>query len=339
MRQVAFVLCLLLASTVAWSQQEVEEPEVWMCGGPPWVLAEPDAEWDFVKDKLGGIKLYIDALRRTPEEKLRTLASVLKEAGIQVAVECGGTLGFAPIDETNGEVSAGIEIPKLRRWTDVGGELDFLDIDGAVRRIMHPKDKQGFATIEEAVAQLVVYLKAVREVYPDIGFFALTNFPNWGYRGDVSYHARGPERQDWGDYYDVITTIIEMTKEAGVPITGLTCDNPYEYAIGVRKSATLEDPTEVDWLARVRDLEELVEGEGLEFNLICNSEAGGQESAQAFYERTLEFLDTYMEAEGTPRRYVIQSWYPHPKKLVPETEDYTLTALVKAVIERLRSAD
>ncbi|MFQ6099265.1 MAG: hypothetical protein ACE5O2_16155 [Armatimonadota bacterium] len=339
MKEAMSLILSAVAGCAAWAQQSpLQVPEVWMCHGRPWELAKPDAKWEFVRANLDGIKLYIDALRRAPQERLQALADVLKRADIKVAVECGGTLGFAPLDDTNGEKSAEIELAKLKRWTDAGGQLHYLDLDGPVRRLLYPPgNRQGFASIERCIKELVDYTKAVRAVYPRIEFFALTNFPNWGYKGDVSYHARGPKRQDWGDYYDVITTIIRLTREADVPIKGLTCDNPYEYAVGEHRSVMLGDPREVDWLGRIRDLEKYVEGEGLEFNLICNSEAGGQESAQAFYERTLRYLDTYLAAGGTPKRYIIQTWYPHPREVLPETEPHTMTALVKEVIQRLRA--
>ncbi|MFQ6133704.1 MAG: hypothetical protein ACE5R4_16805, partial [Armatimonadota bacterium] len=336
MKAMLLITALVLVTIAASAQQpEPDGPEVWMCHGQPWELAEPDAEWDFVKQNLDGIKLYIGSVAKASEDQRRKLAATLKDAAIEVAIECGGTLGFAPLDDTNGEKSAEIELASFRKWTEAGGELHYLDLDGPVRRLLHPgRDRQGFTSVDRCVAELVDYMKAVRAVYPDLQFFALTNFPNWGYKGDVSYHARGPQQQDWGDYYDVITTIVRETKAAEIPIQGLTCDNPYEYAIGEHFSVRLEDPREVDWLARVRDLEAYIEGEGLEFNLICNSEAGGQESARAFYDRSLKFLDTYLEAGGTPRRYIIQSWYPHPRQVLPETGEHTMTALVKAVIER-----
>ncbi|MFQ5808830.1 MAG: hypothetical protein ACE5JM_04335, partial [Armatimonadota bacterium] len=296
--------CLMIGAAIAADGAPAGPPEVWMCHHGAWDLAGPDAEWDFVRENLDGIKLYIGSVQKAPEENLKALASTLKDAGIQVSIECGGTLGFAPLDDTNGEKSAEIELSKFKRWTDAGGELHYLDLDGPVRRLLHPgRDRQGFTSIERCVGELMDYMKAVRAVYPDIEFFALTNFPNWGYRGDVSYHARGPKRQDWGEYHDVISEIIRQCRESEMPLKGLTCDNPYEYAIGEHRSVMLPDPTIVDWLARIRDLEEYVEAEGVQFNLISNSEAGGKESAEAFYERSLKFLDTYLEAGGTPRRY------------------------------------
>jgi len=74
----------------------------------------------------------------------------------------------------------------------------------------------------------------------------------------------------------------------------------------------------------------------LTFNLIVNSQRGGQESDERFFRETLQMVDTYRRAGGRPTRWFVQSWYPHPKQMLPETAPPSMTALVKAVIERVR---
>jgi hypothetical protein len=46
-------------------------------------------------------------------------------------------------------------------------------------------------------------------------------------------------------------------------------------------------------------------------------------------------LDVYLGAGGAPTRIMVQSWYEYPKVIVPESTPHSLTALTKAVIERL----
>ena len=317
----------------------VKDPEVWMCHRDPLALLGEDAGWDFVKKRVSGIKIYIGTLQKAPAEKLAALAAMLKENHIQVAVECGGTLGFAPLDETNGEKSAAIELRSINRWYQAGGKVDFLDLDGSVRRLLYPPGgRKGFTSIEKCAAELMDYMRAVRKAHPEIRFFLLTNFPNWGYRGDVSYHARGPKRQDYGDYHEVVTKVLAKADSVGLKFAGVTVDNPYEYAIGEHFSVKLKDSKKVNWIGRVRAYEDFARSRGLEFNLIVNSEAGGQKSEQAFHERTLKMVDAYVAAGGKPTRYVVQSWYPQPKTVVPETAAHSMTALVKAVILKLHPA-
>ncbi len=41
---------------------------------------------------------------------------------------------------------------------------------------------------------------------------------------------------------------------------------------------------------------------------------------------------------GSARRYVFQTWYPHPKEMGPETEPYTMTYLLREAIRRVKGA-
>jgi len=50
-------------------------------------------------------------------------------------------------------------------------------------------------------------------------------------------------------------------------------------------------------------------------------------------------VDLYRQAGGRPTRWFVQSWYPHPKQIVPETAPHTMTALLKAVIEGVRPGE
>ena len=311
-------------------------PEVWMCHGKPFALLDPDKKWDFVRKHITGIKIYTGGIRkaRGPRlAKLGELAKMLKAEGIQMAIECGGTLGGLPLDDTNGVRSAEHELKVVGKYTAAGGRVDFLDMDHPVRRLLSPgNNREGFKSIDRCADQLVKYMTAVRKGAPQMKFFLLTNFPNWGYRGDVSYHARGPARQDWGEYDDVARTVVAKAKAAKLPLVGITVDNPYGYLMGEHKSATLADPKKVDWLKRVRALEDWARSEALQFNLIVNCERGGNTSAKLFYEETLKMVDAYVAAGGKPTRYIVQSWYPNPRKVVPDDEPYTMTALAKAVM-------
>ena len=58
----------------------------------------------------------------------------------------------------------------------------------------------------------------------------------------MSYHARGPNRQDYGEYDDVHRLVYDKLKAAGVGLSGVTIDNPYDYLIGEHISVNLKDP-------------------------------------------------------------------------------------------------
>ncbi|HET6428491.1 MAG TPA: hypothetical protein VFJ30_08780 [Phycisphaerae bacterium] len=315
--------------------QRVTNPEVWMCYRDPSGLFEEGADAEFVRRHVSGIKLYIGTVSKAPPDKLAKLVKDLKAHNIPLAVECGGTLGFAKLDDTNGVHSATIEQKAFNRIVAAGGKIDYLDLDGPVRRLLYPERGQGFESVDRCAAALMDCLRTHSKAYPGMKFWLLTNFPNWGYRGDVSYHARGPNKQDWGDYDTVVRTVLDHADKAKIPLAGVTVDNPYEYAMGEYRSARLPDPKKVDWIKRIRAYEDFARSKGLEFNFIANSEAGGKKSGKDFHERTLKMIDAYVAAGGKPTRYIIQSWYPNPTELVPETDEQTMTAVVKAAILKL----
>ncbi len=332
-------VCMAVLAVACPAQVEAA-PEVWMCHRNAEHLVAEDAEWSFVQEHLDGIQFYIDRLNGYDEETLAKLAAMVAEHNLKVSVECGGTLDFGPMDETNGRWSAEHEMAKIAGFVDAGGRIDFLNLDGPIRRLMYSTDhREGLNDLDACVEQLIVYMQTVHAEYPDIEFFLLTNFPNWGWKGDVSYHARGPERMDWGDYYPVVEKALSRTREAGIPFRGLTVDNPYGYAIGTRPSVNLEDPTSVDWMGRIRELQDYVTGLGYEFNMIINDEEGGGESDAAFREGTLAFLDLFMETGPAPTRYIIQSWYVYPEAVVPETNPDSMTGLVRESIRRVKGMD
>jgi hypothetical protein len=315
-------------------------PEVWMCTGDVDELVRPDADWSFVRRNLAGIKLYVGLLHQPKPGQIERLVKMVKANRLQVAVELGCCLDFGPMDETNGEWSARSEVAALDRWYVAGGKVDYLDLDGPVRRLMNPDRSDGkrFTSMEAAADQVVKSVGAFHKAHPAMKFWHLTNFPNWGYKGDVSYHARGPARQDYGEYDDAHRLVFEKLRAAGTPLAGVTIDNPYDYLIGEHMSVNLRPPSSVDWLKRVRDYEDRCRAEGLEVNLIVNSERGGMKSDALFAEETLKMVDTYLKAGGKPTRFLVQTWYPYPKQVVPETDPTTMTGLVKAVIRRVRAA-
>jgi creatinine amidohydrolase len=314
-------------------------PEVWLCAGERMAdLLRPEAQWPFVKQHLAGIKLYVDQINQAEPDQLAALVQLVQENRYQVAVELGGCLDFAPMDDTAGEWSARHELAKINKFYAAGGKVDFLDLDGPIRRLMYPenrRDGRRFDSIEKAADELVDALRLHTEAHPKTRFWLLSNFPNWGWRGDVSYHARGPQRQDYGDDDAAVRVVLRKLGATGIPLAGITVDNPYDYLVGEHRSVNLRDPKSVDWLKRVRSYEDFAREQGLEFNLIVNSERGGHESDERFCRETLQMVDLYRKAGGRPTRWFVQSWYSHPEQIVPETSPHSMTALVKAVIEQV----
>ena len=221
-------------------------------------------------------------------------------------MECGGTLGHFRNTEPVGLRSATAEMRNIDRVAALGGTMHYLDMDGPISRTLwsgrHRFDHKrrgntGYDNIDKCVEELITYMKLVNRRYPDLKFFTLTNFPNWGWKGGTSYHSRHENNQDWGDYYDVISTLLREAKKAGVTnLVGVTVDSPYPYTIGRVRSVNLADPSQVDWIARLRDLEDYVESQGMELNLIVNSVERLEVDAKTYCEETLALIDLFRES-------------------------------------------
>ncbi len=339
---------LCFATADAADKPAASEPEVWMCFSNPKALgdASRSAEWEFVSKNLDGLKVYIDSTNHTKTDVLKDLLTVLKKNDIKLAIECGGPLGGLGVNDTIGERSAFVEMKKMDRIFDLGFNVDYLDVDGSVSRTLKTgrhrwdfKNKwkaKGFDEVGSAVAQAIEHMRIVGEHYPETDFWALCNFPNWGWKKMPSYHARYENRQDWGDYHVVLENLIPAARKEGVRLRAVTVDTPYQHLMGLHKSVTLTHPEWINWLARLRDLEDYVHAHGLEFNLIINTELSPSASDKNNYENCLEYIRLYREAGGAPERYLMQSWKKYPTKLLPETEPYTMTNLTKAVIEMVK---
>lgn len=335
--------------------------EVWMAVLPADTLVEKGADWDFVKKHIDGIKFWtqqIDDDAKTwpfqgcvdAPDALKKLIVVLNKNKIPLIIEkgcwpqslpdigaerMGGKPG--PFDDTFAQRAIDCELDRISRVEALGGKVRYFDVDGPIRHMLYPiLGGKGFPTIERCAQEFTKYMVGIQKVHPDIEFFALSNFPNWGYRGDVSYTAPG---MGWGDYFTALETTIRNAKSAKAPLRGITVDNPYDYATGTIKIPNgVADPSKIDWIARILDVEKYVHAQGLEFNLIFNAQTAGETSMEAFNKDTLAFIDLYRKRGGRPDRYIIQSWYTHPthSEVLPETSANTFTGLVKEVIERVK---
>lgn len=354
-RVVMVAIALWAVASTANAQTEApSDPQVWMCHHELWELgAEPEA-WAGVAKGCDVITLYIDRVARADLQDLRHFAEVVRRHDIEVAIECAGLCDWrASFGDRAAEMSFRDEFRKVKRFLDpiaeggAGGRIDYLQIDGPFRRMLYQRsgrrmERNEYQTVDSAGRELVEVLKLWREAVPGIEFYLLTNFPHWGYQGGPGYHGwsyTGQGTQGWGDYAKILAKAVAVTTEGGIPLKGITVDNPYDYAIGEHRSNQPDVTKDMDWLARIRRLEDDVRTRGLRFGLIFNSQRAGDKetgSDQRYEEETLEFLDLYRESGGHPDNVIVQSWYHYPLHVVPETAPGTMTHLVGQVIERVR---
>ncbi|MHB1462885.1 MAG: hypothetical protein ACYC1M_16465 [Armatimonadota bacterium] len=344
-------------------------PSLWMAHHQPNQLTDQPDGWPDTAKQLDCLEFYITIIAFVmPYEDIKRVVDRVHELGMEIAVECGyfdwepifkEPKGPKPVLQGDkprlvmykgvGASTAQTEMLKMDKLFQAGGVPSYLNMDGPIRRLMHPgqdasrDDIPGMTDINLVADEIVGYMKEWRKLFPKMKFFELTNFPNWGWRGNTSYRGDGMCN---GDLAELLPVVLDAARKAGVPFAGVTADNPYEYAKGTANHSVWmhykndpprgeKDPTKINWMARILELERMVKARHIDFSLIVNSE-GGNISSEAFCKGTLNMVDEYRKIGGRPSRYIVQSWLKYPEKVVPESEMYTLAWLLEQVVRRVR---
>lgn len=332
--------------------------------------AANDADWPVTREGLDTAFFAINTL--WPMEKPMKLsispkaaasaAQKLHQNGVKIGVECGyfdhsqilrepgnaasdviPTRDLPILASGIGERTARVEIAKLRSLWQAGHQPDYLVLDDPMRRLTIPGEDnpaqllQGMADYPSAALEVVAYMRVMREKFPAVQFVVIVNFPNWGWKCEPAFHT-GPGRtgtMNWGDAHLALEALFPAVEKAGQSIHTLQGDFPWRYFA--------EQPTDaiaatVNWPERILQLEAYARLKGTRFNLTANSETG-YVSARAFSEDSLKYLDAYLAAGGKPDNFVVQSWYPHPKELLPESQAHSGSWLTARFIERLREIE
>lgn len=292
--------------------------------------------WNQTLASIEAYGLFIDEI--DDFRNMEALTTGLAEHEVDLVVESGGTLQFAPCNETNGIRSAEIELAKIDPIYQAGGHVDFLTLDGPISRtIVGGRGDSCGVDLNTSVSWLVDYVQTVHDAHPEIGFGLLVNFPNWVW-GDVP--AYQCEQTSWGEgihYGEVLNASVVALQEAGLPLMYVVADNPWGYLNATEESACREDVTSYDWMGRLLALESLVEGHGLPFVLILNDKTAGETSDEAFADAVLTYLETHQLEGGSPHVYLVESWYDYPEFHHPEDMEGTFTHLMLRVVDRLES--
>ncbi|MEZ6196704.1 MAG: hypothetical protein R3F20_13420 [Planctomycetota bacterium] len=332
----------LLLALIGASGLRAQGPEIWLApnAGRFLELGRAPGEWSATRAALSGVKFYVDGLSTAPEAELSALAAALASGDrpTAVAIEVGGLLNHDWGDEI-GERSAAIELEKIARWRRSGGRVDRLEIDGPIRRAFG-HDAWGrdpasrFTEVSRATRELADYIEAMRAALGPVPVSLLVNFPNWGWRGEPAVTGTPEAPMRWGDYAAVLPEVVRVLAARGITLDGLVVDDPWEYLAG-RKGRDGAGPR-VDAARRLRELATLAEEQGLACDVIANSEDGGAGSDAAFLEATDAMVEHLRRWGPRPRRLVLQSWYPHPVAVLPDSDARTQTGHALAVARATR---
>jgi hypothetical protein len=300
-------------------------------GAPPQVWLTPNAgvagqlierPWPAdTGNRITGLKFYVSWLGRTPTNELARLARLVEDRKLQVAVEVAG-LQTPNWGDKIGEKTAQGELAALRGWRAVGGRVDVLELDGPERRAMGLDFPPGsvitnhITDVKVIARQISEYMALMRTEFPSVRFHLLVNFPNWGWKGGPDFLARGPARNNWGDYHTILNGILAVVQTNDARFVGLTVDSPYGYTIGRYPPGAKPPVTGVDWVARMADLFAVARQHKLACGLILNCETGGNTSDELFARETLAFTQLVRQRKLACDFVHVQSWYEFPKTVV-----------------------
>lgn len=363
--------CFLALGGCLTTENRGESPGVWLNHFQLGVLASAqESDWPVTREGLDTAFFAINTL--WPMDKPMKLsispkaaaaaAQKLHQDGIKIGVECGYFDHSQILRESGnpasdvipshelpilapgvGERTARVEIAKLRSLWQAGHHPDYIVMDDPMRRLTIPGEDnpaqllQGMTDYQSAALEVVAYMRVMREKFPAVQFVVIVNFPNWGWKGEPAFHT-GPGRtgtMNWGDAHLALESLFPAVEKAGQSIYALQGDFPWRYFSEQPSDAIAAT---VNWPERILQLEAYARRKGTRFNLTANSETG-YVSAQAFSDDSIKYLDAYLAAGGKPDNFVVQSWYPHPKELLPEKKLYTGSWLTARFIERLREIE
>jgi hypothetical protein len=321
-----------------------------------WAACGPARDqWTFVQRHVQALALHNNTIAGGTREQLADLKAVVDANGLAMVAEMGGLEQWrAPAGDQFGEESAREEMSWSKLWWlppedgGCGGRYDYIIMDDPIYRGLFPAEKDEGRSVDEIANEIADAALLWCERFPGLRVVLGCNFPNWGWKGEPAYSDMptmgGPLGR--GDYYPTLLRTVETLRQRKVPLWGLILDNPYDY---VEKQAASNQPERIaplDFVARLRDVEETARALGLKFGLYMNTnlqdlEPEGiltpAERDQMYYTHVRSYFERYRAAGGEPDFWSTYSWMKSPTKLVPETEPYTQSWNVARYIERVRA--
>ena len=291
-------------------------------------------DWPRTRAQTDVVSFYVQAVGEDHRGHATAAVQALTGLGIDIAVEAGGTLASEGCGDDVGSRSADAELARLETITAAGGRLSWLSLDGPISRTIETgrPSNCGF-TLDQSVEALADYIDRVREAHPGVKVGWLVNLPNWSYGGIEAYQCA---TKDYGDLQTTLDAVVQGLAARGQVLDYLMVDEPYDYSHGLVDSNCHADPTSVDWMGRLRALEDQVRGHGLDFAQIYNSSRGGATSNALFHADTVAQAQAHRNAGGRPDIRLVSSWYTYPDIVMPETTPHTFS---HTALETWQAAD
>jgi hypothetical protein len=276
-------------------------------------LFEPGAPWQHALSRIQSFQITSRYIMSQPEEKLQKIFAFLRQHHVALVVN------FGMIPDRNCGVHvegvfhhANTNLTAAQRVKKLGGDLQYMNIDEPFffgHYFVGNNDKRGCRyPIEELAAGYAEEIRKVRSVFPDAQ--VIEDEPTEGLESPAEF----------GRWLD------QMKKELG---DGAPQSIRFDVQWTSRKRP---------WREAAQSLIATIKQHGLKYGVIFDGTP--QDQTDEDWIRTTEGHIKAWEAaiHDMPDHVMIQSWSPHPQKLLPETNPGTLLYLVNWYCENARMA-
>ncbi|HLA78258.1 MAG TPA: hypothetical protein VJU18_11815, partial [Vicinamibacteria bacterium] len=259
-------------------------------------LFEPDAPWEQAASGIQVFKLYGGWLDRVASiAQLERIIADLERRGLGIAFEGGPLTPTAQctgvIEGFAGPVEGAHAALKLKQ---AGGVLHYVDLE-------HPYDAVKFSgapaacsySAERAAEDVKRYVDAIRAVFPDAQFGAV----------ETANH----------DVQEVAAWVEAYRAVLGEDLAYFSFDLNYHRPA---------------WAQEARAIQDYLRGRGIEFGIFYRGEGDDETDAEWVNKAEARFVEFEVVAGGRPDRVILQSWNPHPERLLPESDPTTFTGLI-----------
>ena len=185
-----------------------------------------------------------------------------------------------------------------------GGDVRYLCLQSVLSKPLRVKGKVQPYPKAQRYKDIQLYMTLVKKEFPNIKMGIVDALPSHGkdYKGLKDHLAK-----------------------ANLVLDHIDLDIPCEIPDKKRNGMSWQ---------KVKAVEEYVQKEiGCSFGLVCTSRVAGYKSDEAYHKAVLSVLGSHTKTGGHPDRYLIMSWFPHPKTSIPDSATGKSYPVMRTVLE------
>jgi N-acetylglucosamine-6-sulfatase len=265
-------------------------------------------EWKNTRASIDVYLLRMTAIKKqtaiiTDEFLKDSFLPTLKEDDIKLALE-GGIASCVITDDLIDK-----ELAVIARIHDLGGKVSYFGIQSVLSKPRDecddPSQNERVENIDKRIQGVVKFTKQLKQRFPEIKVGIIDALP-----------AKELEYKSW------YTKLKQQLGQQDLSLDFIHQDMP------------VTEPLD-KWVKKALTAERFVKNTlNVRTGLIITSATGGRTSDKAFHDKLLAGYKKYKGSGGSTDDIIIMSWFPHPRKSLPENAEneypYTKTALTLA---------